>query len=341
MPRFTVARAITLTALILLIAGSFMFMSTSFNIESLTKNKNFALKLLYENLESLTPGSLAGAPHTKLTHLVLVPCHSVWIGDSSVSDPNQLGEHDFEWAIGSKNHFLSGQTKTLKSHIQAAANIARPDPKALLIFSGGQTSLSSGPISESQSYWQLAKHLEELIIDTQGNSLEERTVVEEYARDSFENLLFSIARFREYTGRYPTKITVVGYGFKETRFRDLHRAALQYPSDQFNYIGIDPPNLDKEASSDGERRNAFIPFSADPFGCSDPILQEKRIQRNPFRRTPFYVVSAPEMFDLLTHCDQSSPVLKKLPWKSTPVIDSSSEITTTTTTVTSTESVET
>ncbi|KAF5101678.1 hypothetical protein D0Z00_000752 [Geotrichum galactomycetum] len=318
MPRITVFRTITLTALLLFVVGSIMLMSPLLNLASLSQNKDFALKLIYDNLESLAPVSLAGAPHKKLTHLVLVPCHSVWIGDSAITDPKHLGEHDSEWAIGPKSRFLLGRTKTLKEHIKAAADIARPDPKALLIFSGGQTSVSSGPLSESQSYWQLAKHLEELIIDTEGNSLEERTVVEEYARDSFENLLFSLARFREYTGRYPTKITVVGYSFKEARFRELHRAAIKYPADRFHYVGIDPPDLDQAAAAQGERENAYLPFQADPFGCHDKVLQEKRILRNPYRRTPFYVFSAPEMFDLLAYCDKNLHVFKKLPWASTP-----------------------
>jgi hypothetical protein len=44
-----------------------------------------------------------------------------------------------------------------------------------------------------------------------------RTAAETFARDSFENLLFSIARFREITGAYPKQITVVGYDFKKQR----------------------------------------------------------------------------------------------------------------------------
>lgn len=35
-----------------------------------------------------------------------------------------------------------------------------------------------------------------------------RALTEEHARDSFENLLFSVCRFRELTGMYPYNITV-------------------------------------------------------------------------------------------------------------------------------------
>jgi hypothetical protein len=35
-----------------------------------------------------------------------------------------------------------------------------------------------------------------------------RALTEEHARDSFENLLFSVCRFRELTGTYPYNINV-------------------------------------------------------------------------------------------------------------------------------------
>lgn len=79
---------------------------------------------------------------------------------------------------------------------------------------------------------------------------------ENHALDSFQNLLFSIARFHEYTGRYPEKITVVGYQMKRQRFVDLHRAAIRWPRDKFEYIGIDPEGEEGLAAQDGEVRSS-------------------------------------------------------------------------------------
>lgn len=79
-----------------------------------------------------------------------------------------------------------------------------------------------------------------------------RATTEDHALDSFQNLLFSIARFREYTGRYPTKITVVGYEFKRSRFTNLHRAAIRWPRDRFYYIGVDPENEHAMNAQGGE-----------------------------------------------------------------------------------------
>lgn len=38
-----------------------------------------------------------------------------------------------------------------------------------------------------------------------------KALTEEHARDSFENLLFSVCRFRELTGSYPQNITVCSF----------------------------------------------------------------------------------------------------------------------------------
>lgn len=79
-----------------------------------------------------------------------------------------------------------------------------------------------------------------------------RATTEDYASDSFQNLLYSIARFHEYTGRYPSHITVVGYEFKRRRFTELHRAALRWPRERFEYIGIDAEGEELIKAQEGE-----------------------------------------------------------------------------------------
>lgn len=62
-------------------------------------------------------------------------------------------------------------------------------------------------------------------------------VLQEHARDSFENVLFGLCRFHELTGHYPRDILVISYDFKHERFVDLHRAALHWPDHQFRFLG--------------------------------------------------------------------------------------------------------
>ncbi len=74
-------------------------------------------------------------------------------------------------------------------------------------------------------------------IRTSTHTLSPRPHTQEHARDSFENLLFSVCRFFELTGHAPESITMIGYEFKRNRFTELHRAALRYPAHSFQYIG--------------------------------------------------------------------------------------------------------
>ena len=73
-----------------------------------------------------------------------------------------------------------------------------------------------------------------------GRTLAEQHIfVEEFARDSYENLLFAVARFYEITGKYPKKITIVGFEYKRERFERVHRRAIRFPKADFHYVGID------------------------------------------------------------------------------------------------------
>ena len=101
---------------------------------------------------------------------------------------------------------------------------------------------------------------------------------EDDALDSYQNLLFSIARFHEYTGRWPSRITVVGYEFKRRRFTELHRAALRWPADRFEYVGIDAQG-DSEAARQGEvRPPPFLSPSRRPPSLLLFVSLERRIQ---------------------------------------------------------------
>lgn len=78
-----------------------------------------------------------------------------------------------------------------------------------------------------------------------------RATTETYALDSYQNFLFSLARFHEITGRYPLRVTIVGYEMKRRRFEELHRTALRFPAQHFEYIGIEP-SANEESARIGE-----------------------------------------------------------------------------------------
>jgi len=252
-----------------------------------------------------------------LDHLVLVAGHAVLDPHSESLDSADRREGVWHLLDYQRNQDMP---KVLVSHIQSGVRAAAADPKALLVFSGGQTRPEAGPHDEGGSYYRVAEHYgwwnHDSTTDDSQLSVAQRTVTEDFAADSFQNLLFSICRFHEVVGKYPARITVVGFSFKMHRFADLHRAALRFPLEQFRYIGVDPPRkarFDLAKAELGEKRNSIRPFIADPYGCASFLLHEKRLARNPFRRTNPYPLSCPDLRALLEWC-KPDVFPHTLPW---------------------------
>lgn len=242
----------------------------------------------------------------KFTTLVMVAGHAIFRGPNW--DNVSLRE-ERNWLL---EPFQKGQVSTILKHIETGVQLIANDPFAMLLFSGGQTRDSSGPRSEALTYWSIAKA--NGWYGRANDAVENRTFAEEYARDSFENVLFSICRFHQITGRYPRKIKVVSFAFKRDRFITLHRRAIRFPLHRFEYIGIDPSvGHGFHGVAARERSSAMGPFAADPYGCNSRILTNKREQRNPYLRYHPYPQGCLELSDLFYHCSRSW-FTGPLPW---------------------------
>lgn len=241
-----------------------------------------------------------------LTTLVMVAGHAIYTGLHW--EPASLRD-ERNWLL---EPFQRGQVQTFLQHVQRGVQIAANDSSALLLFSGGQTRQYAGPRSEAMSYWMAAHALN--WFGYAATHVQNRTFAEEYARDSMENLLFSICRFNQLTGAYPRVIKVVGFGFKEYRFSHFHRRAIRFPPHRFKYYGVDPEQVNGiRGVSAGERAQALGPFAADPYGCNSPVLSSKRLGRNPYLRYHPYPQGCPELSALFRHCSRS--IFKgPLPW---------------------------
>lgn len=234
----------------------------------------------------------------ELYTLVMVAGHAIFTGRSwdrrSLLDENNWILEDFQ----------KGQVETFLKHIEKGVELAANDSSALLLFSGGQTREAAGPRSEGLTYWMAAEasgwygHA--------ADGIQNRTLAEEYARDSMENLLFSVCRFNQVVGRYPHNIKVVSFGFKKVRFVDVHRKALRFPAHRFQFYGIDPDGTDgMRGLSAHERSQAMGPFAGDPYGCNTPVLSGKKETRNPYLRYHPYPQGCPELAPLFRHCGRS------------------------------------
>lgn len=245
----------------------------------------------------------------QLNHLVVVPAHAVWEGRTY---EERLDEE--KWTLESYQTG-GGRLSTFVRHIEEGLSLTMMDAKALLVFSGGQTRPNSST-TEAESYMRLALTLGSIPRD---NPPWERATTENYALDSYQNLLFSIARFREYTGHYPSLITVIGYDMKKARFTDLHRVALRWPNHRFEYFGYDPEGEEKKVAEEGEKQNGYIPYSKDMYGCHDFLLDKRKGRNKHIRFHPYYTTN-PKLTALFNWCpgglgsSQTSIFSGALPW---------------------------
>ncbi|ORY89035.1 hypothetical protein BCR35DRAFT_300816 [Leucosporidium creatinivorum] len=263
-------------------------------------------------VESKVPLSIRATlqpSHPELRHLIMVPGHAIWTGcDASTASQDQ------DWILEELQK--GGDVRAYIKHITKGAELAVRDPSSLLIFSGGMTRPAS-TLSEAMSYYRLAKagNIYEAFMSEEERARGEfgRVTTEDFALDSYQNVIYSIARFREFTGHFPTSITIVGYGMKRRRYEDVHRHALRWPSHAFNYIGIDNDH-EQEADYLGERVGGLEPWLQDIYGCKGNLIAKRR-KRNPYRRFHPYHTSSPELEGLLEYCPVGNEVYQgPLPW---------------------------
>jgi hypothetical protein len=230
----------------------------------------------------------------QLDNLIVVAGHAVFVADH-FDQPDA----DASWCLQS---FQKGEPPFYIEHIARAVELASTDEKCLLIFSGGETRREASRRSEAAGYLRLAEHFNWW----QKTVVKERTTIEGFARDSFENLLFSICRFREVAGRYPQTISLISWAFKAKRF-DLHRQAIRFPKSRFHFIGVNNP-VNLIAARAGEQK-VLAAFSIDPYGLQESpaqtdeknLLGDKKKARNPFGLCHGYAESCAEIGGLLRH----------------------------------------
>lgn len=171
----------------------------------------------------------------------------------------------------------------------------------LLIISGGYTKEEIEK-SEAQGMvdwaYDLGLDLDEIIF-----------ILEEYARDSFENVLFSMCRFYKEYNQFPEGIGVCSWRFKEPRFT-IFAEALTLPNYSFVSVG------EKEIT--WTESDLLEMVKDDPFQ-RNPDLVSKRQNRDPWEKgNPYAKIGIfREMFetlDLMEKKGLTDPLLVNLPW---------------------------
>jgi len=231
---------------------------------------------------------------SSLSRAVIVGAHAVYVA----GDPWD----DRSWVLKPGQ---AGEPPMFVHHLLRGIELTAADPRAGCIYSGGQTEAATGAVSEGQGYWRIAQSVRWL-----GRpDVQDRAATENFARDSFENLLFGLCRFRELAGHFPEHLTMVSWKFKEARFA-LHREAIRWPPSRWTYVGVNDP-IDLATAVSGERQTLQA-FRRDPYGTTG-VLAGKRRSRNPYHRHPPYSATCPEIADLLRHPGSQAFDLD-LPW---------------------------
>lgn len=98
--------------------------------------------------------------------------------------------------------------------------------------------------------------------------------------DSYQNLLFSLLRFYLATQRWPNHISLVSHDFKKRRFIELHCPAIRWSTDNFSFVGIDPPQdvVPREHLDLVEYNRGYGSFEKDRYGAHT-YLKDKREAR--------------------------------------------------------------
>ncbi|MBN1676726.1 MAG: hypothetical protein JXR37_37120 [Kiritimatiellae bacterium] len=247
----------------------------------------------------------------KLKDLVVVSCHAS-LKQEFYRVPEQP-EREEVWVL---KPFQVGEVPFLIEHMRRGVALTANNPEALLVFSGGRSRLESGPWSEAKSYLEVTKQAQFWIPEKYKDlrdSVAKRTVMEGFARDSFENLLFGICRFQQATRQYPRTVTVVGWEFKSKRF-ELHRDAIRWPGVRYRYDGVNEPVKLRDAQH-GESE-LMRQFAEHQYGAGGPLL-ERRKRRNPYNEQHPYA-ACPDMkafFTFIAKPENGTKEFKgKLPW---------------------------
>lgn len=236
-----------------------------------------------------------------LDTLIMVPGHAIYVG----TDPTHA-RSIAHWRGTFPGYQDNDEAELYWDHIRTGVLVgARRKEKggvkeltSLLVFSGGETRPKAGPYAEAQSYWFLAY---------QNNwfgypEIESVATTEEFARDSFENLLFSIHRFHQLVHSLPRFVIVCGFSFKARRYHFHWETISENPADprikleglksEFYYIGVnDPPAylLKGPGGSEEGEAETYKLFQNDPLAERSPLVDKERERDRFLRHHPYPV----------------------------------------------------
>lgn len=234
----------------------------------------------------------------KYTKLIVVPGHAIYVGSEC-----SHARHAAHWEGTFPGYQNDDEVDLYYEHVRTAVSITARDynQDSLLVFSGGETRHEAGPYSEAQGYWVLARQCNWF---GYSDTVAPRTATEEFARDSFENLLFSVHRYYQVARALPERVVVCGFGFKrnryefhwETLFKREYQSQLRgsLPIDlcvminkkHLEYVSVNEPPayiLEGPGGSGEGEEITLSQFKDDPTAVKEPLIKKEE-KRDEYRR---------------------------------------------------------
>lgn len=182
-----------------------------------------------------------------------------------------------------------GEERCYEGHILDGLAIARSEGYAAVSFSGGWTRdrragfPSEVTNSEAEGMLELAREVGAI------GDEPPRVLTEGYARDSFENVFFSMACFHRSFGAWPSRVGVVSWKFKALRFY-LIACGLRLGDGAFTFHGsgdLDTQRvMEVVAAANAAYEAMMIDTAAKAPAIGDPLHRHRDFANKRMERTP-------------------------------------------------------
>jgi hypothetical protein len=218
-------------------------------------------------------------------NLIIVPGHAIYFG----KEKNQCYLSEY-WLGTYSGYLYEDEVNMYIDHIRQGLIHLSNDPLSFLVFSGGLTRRKKlfdekniSPITEAKSYYNIAEQFNwfNCAID------KSKVGIEEYALDSYENLMYSLILFRNNFNVFPKNVCIYGLKFKEKRYTfhadSIRKDYLIEPNFRFYYYGINnPPDYILDSGSRLGEMDTFDLFRKDPHGGNPPLKTKKEERAQDF-----------------------------------------------------------
>lgn len=171
------------------------------------------------------------------------------------------------------------EERLYEQHVRDAFAIFRAEDYQALVLSGGRSRPHlAGDVSNSEAEGML-EYAREAGWAKSGDSV----LLEQYGRDSFENLFFSMLCFHRCFGEWPSRVGAVSWKFKALRFY-LIACGLRLAAGRFRFFGSGDPAAFEEFAIASVQYDAMIVRDGeivDPLHRDAQWFAAKRLARTP------------------------------------------------------------